>query len=43
MNYIVLPLSAYHVKIVPPSVKDVAVLMFVVGLPISLVVRSYSK
>jgi len=46
MNYIVLPLSAYHVKIALPRVvelKDVTILMFLVGLPISLVVRKYSK
>ena len=42
MNYFVLPLSAYHAKIALPSVKDVAILMFLVGLPISLVVRRYS-
>jgi hypothetical protein len=43
MNYIVLPLSAYHVKIALPSVTDVAVLMCMVGLPISLTVRKYSR
>jgi hypothetical protein len=42
MNYIVLPLSAYHVKVALPSVKDAAIVMFLVGLPISLVVRRYS-
>ena len=45
MNYIVLPLSAYHVEIAFPQVaalKDVAILMFLVGLPISLVVRKFS-
>jgi len=42
MNYIVLPLSAYHVKIALPSIKDVTILMFLVGLPISLMVRRYS-
>ena len=45
MNYIVLPLSAYHVKIALPQVaalKDVTILMFLVGLPISLVVRKFS-
>jgi hypothetical protein len=42
MNYIVLPLSAYHVKIALPSVKDAVIVMFLVGLPISLVVRRYS-
>jgi hypothetical protein len=43
MNYIVLPLSAYHVKIALPHIMDVAILMFLVGLPISLVVRKYSE
>ena len=42
MNCIVLPLSAYHVKIALPSVKDVTIHMFLVGLPISLVVRRCS-
>jgi hypothetical protein len=47
MYYIVLPISAYHVKIalppVPELIKDVAIHMFLVGLPISLVVRKYSS
>jgi hypothetical protein len=43
MNYIVLPMSAYHTKIARPSMVDVAVLMFMVGLPISLMVRKFSK
>lgn len=47
MNYIVLPLSAYHVKIALPAVavliRDVATLMVMVGLPISLIVRKFSK
>ena len=46
MYYFVLPISAYHVQIaLPPMAKlirDVAVHMFMVGLPISLVVRRYS-
>ncbi len=46
MYYIVLPLSAYHTKIALPTmtglIRDVAVHMFMVGLPISLVVRKYS-
>jgi len=42
MNDIVLPLSAYHTKIAPPHIMDVAVLMFMVGLPIALIVRKYS-
>lgn len=46
MRYAVLPLSAYHVKIALPPVadliKDVAIHMFMVGLPISLMVRKYS-
>ena len=46
MNYIVLPMSAYHVKIALPPVavliKDVTILMFLVGLPISLMVRKFS-
>lgn len=43
MNYIVLPMSAYHVKIELPRIMDVGILMLLVGLPISLVVRKYSK
>jgi len=43
MSYIVLPLSAYHTKIAPPSIRDVVVHMVMVGLPISLMVRKYSK
>jgi hypothetical protein len=43
MNYIVLPLSAYHTKIAQPHFMDVAVLMCMVGLPISLIVRTYSR
>jgi hypothetical protein len=46
MRYGVLPISAYHVKIALPPVadliKDVAIHMFMVGLPISLMVRKYS-
>ncbi|HKW35250.1 MAG TPA: hypothetical protein VJN92_19720 [Candidatus Acidoferrum sp.] len=46
MNYIVLPMSAYHNKIALPPVteliRDVAILMFLVGLPISLMVRKFS-
>ena len=46
MYYIVLPISAYHTKIaLPPMaqlIRDVAVHMFMVGLPISLMVRKYS-
>ena len=42
MNDIVLPLSAYHTPIVLPRIRDVAVLMFMIGLPISLIVRKYS-
>lgn len=46
MRYFVLPISAYHVKIALPAVadlvKDVAIHMFMVGLPISLMVRKYS-
>ena len=46
MYYIVLPISAYHVRIALPPiaelVRDVAVHMFMVGLPISLVVYRYS-
>jgi len=43
MYDIVLPISAYHTKIaLPPMALDVAVHMFMVGLPISLVVRKYS-
>jgi len=42
MNYIVLPLSAYHTEIAVPHLIDVAILMLVVGLPISLIVGKYS-
>lgn len=46
MYYIVLPISAYHTKVALPRMaeltRDVAVHMFLVGLPISLVVRKYS-
>jgi uncharacterized membrane protein len=46
MYYIVLPISAYHTKIALPTmtglIRDVAVHMLMVGLPISLVVRKYS-
>jgi|SRR5215469_4681368 len=43
MYYFVLPISAYHTKIALPTmtrlIRDVGVHMFMVGLPISLVVR----
>jgi hypothetical protein len=46
MVYAVLPMSAYHTKIaLPPMshlIRDVAIHMFMVGLPISLIVRKYS-
>jgi hypothetical protein len=46
MAYAVLPMSAYHTKIaLPPMshlIRDVAIHMFMVGLPISLIVRKYS-
>ena len=46
MYDVVLPVSAYHTKIALPRIlvlaRDVAVHMFLVGLPISLVVRNYS-
>jgi hypothetical protein len=46
MSYLVLPLSAYHTKIaLPPMlllIRDVAVHMLMVGLPISLMVRKFS-
>jgi hypothetical protein len=42
MNDIVLPLSAYRTKIALPHILDVAVLMFIVGLPIVLIARKYS-
>jgi len=46
MYYIVLPISAYHTQIaLPPMAKlirDAAVHMFMVGLPISLVIPKYS-
>jgi asparagine N-glycosylation enzyme membrane subunit Stt3 len=46
MYYFVLPLSAYHTEIALPAmpklIRDVAVHMFMVGLPISLMVRKYS-
>jgi uncharacterized membrane protein YagU involved in acid resistance len=47
MYYVVLPMSAYHVKIaVPPMAelaKDICIHMFLVGLPIALIVRKYSN
>ena len=47
MYYLVLPISAYHAKIALPPVaqliRDVAIHMFLVGLPISLVIRKYSE
>jgi len=47
MAFAVLPMSAYHTKIAFPPVlhlvRDVAVHMFMVGLPISLMVRKYSN
>ena len=46
MYYFVLPISAYHRQIALPPItkliRDVAVHMFMVGLPISTVVRKYS-
>ena len=46
MSYIVLPLSAYHTKIALPPLlllfRDVVIHIFLVGLPISLMVRKYS-
>lgn len=47
MNYVVLPLSAYHTKITLPRVteliKGMSIIMFLVGLPIALVIRNYSN
>ena len=47
MNYVVLPLSAYHVRIaLPPMaklIKAMSIVMFLVGLPIALIVRKYSN
>jgi hypothetical protein len=46
MYYIVLPLSAYHVKIalppMPELTRDITIHMLMVGLPISLMVRKYA-
>ena len=46
MNFVVLPLSAYHVPItLRPTVvlaRDIALVMIMVGLPISQIVRKYS-
>jgi hypothetical protein len=46
MNFVVLPLSAYHATItLRPTVglaRDIAIVIIMVGLPISLVVRKYS-
>ena len=46
MNFVVLPLSAYHATItLRPTVglaRDIAIVMIMVGLPISLVVRKSS-
>jgi len=47
MYYVVLPVSAYHTRIaLPPApelTRDVAVHMFLVGLPIALVVKKFSS
>jgi hypothetical protein len=47
MSYVVLPMSAYHVKITLPAMaeltKNICIHMFLVGLPIALIVRKYSK
>ena len=47
MYYFVLPISAYHTKIALPTrsrlIGDVAIHMFMVGLPISLVVRKWTS
>lgn len=47
MSFIVLPLSAYHIRIALPSLpllfRDVGIHMFLVGLPISLIQHKYSK
>lgn len=46
MNDVVLPLSAYHVKIALPPMAELAkgmsIIMFLVGLPIALIVHKYS-
>jgi hypothetical protein len=46
MRYVVLPLSAFHLPLTLPSlpilIREVAVHMLMVGLPISLIVRRYS-
>jgi hypothetical protein len=46
MNLVVLPLSAYHITITfRPAIlvaRDVAIIMVMVGLPISLLVRKFS-
>lgn len=46
MYYIVLPLSAYHTRVALPRmsqlIRDVAVHMSMVGLPISLTVRKFA-
>ena len=46
MYYIVLPLSAYHTRVALPRisllVRDVTVHMFLVGVPISWMVRKFS-
>ena len=47
MYYLVLPISAYHTKVVLPTmtrlIRDVAIHMFMVGLPISLAVRKWTS
>jgi hypothetical protein len=47
MSLVVLPLSAYHVTVTVspfgPVIKNIAVHIFMVGLPISLVVRKFSS
>ena len=47
MYYVVLPLSAYHARVALPPlsrlIRDVSVHMFMVGLPISWMVRKFSE
>jgi hypothetical protein len=47
MSYVILPISAYHVKITLPAMaelsKNICIHMFLVGLPIGLMVRKYSN
>jgi hypothetical protein len=45
MNMVVLPLSAYHARAFPPPLSPIPIVghLFLVGLPIALAVRRFSR